>query len=155
MTKLYLDLHLHKSQKNQKFRGQNKAYSLIGTFDSKESIDIKIKEQHKEFCYFYTRNTKAGKKIFYRCRHSNSDQDVVKFIEKFKKCWIDKNCHWYEGYNHPDNVGSPSTNNDNESINATIKTYYTLRSRFDMNTFLAQIMNTNFFVTKHCRCYKA
>ena len=53
-----------------KSRGQNKAYSLIGTFDSKESIDIEIKERHKEFCYFYTRNTKAGKKIFYRCRHS-------------------------------------------------------------------------------------
>ena len=45
--------------------------------------------------------------------------------------------NWYEGYNHPDNVGSPSTNNGNESINATIKTYRTLRSRLDMNTFIA------------------
>ena len=25
--------------------------------------------------------------------------------------------NWYEGYNHPDNVGSPSTNNGNEYIN--------------------------------------
>ena len=38
-------------------------------------------------------------------------------------------------------MGSPSTNNGNESINATIKTYYTFRSRLDMNTFLACLID--------------
>ena len=62
------------------------------------------------------------------------------FIAYFKKEWVDQNSNWFEGYNHPNNVGAPSTNNGNEPLNATIKTSETLRARLAMNPFLSCIM---------------
>ena len=43
------------------------------------------------------------------------------FIRYFKSEWIDQNSNWFEGYNHPNDAGSTSNNNGNESVNGVIK----------------------------------
>jgi hypothetical protein len=59
------------------------------------------------------------------------------FLEYFKSEWIDINSHWYEGYNNPNNAGSTSNNNGNESINGLIKREDTLRNLLSLNSFIA------------------
>ena len=53
----------------QHSRGSNKAYYIIGTFDSKEELENEIKENHTHFVSSYNRKTKDGHKYFYRCRY--------------------------------------------------------------------------------------
>ena len=52
-------------------------------------------------------------KLFLKEWANDQDNDVVDFIDYFKKEWLDMNSNWFEGYNHPENRGSPSTNTYN------------------------------------------
>ena len=64
--------------------------------------------------------SEAATKLFLKEWANDQDNDVVDFIDYFKKELLDMNSNWFEGYNynHQENRGSPSTNNGNESINA-------------------------------------
>ena len=64
----------------------------------------------------------AATALFVLLCKNDDDRAVVEFINDFIAEWIDQNCNWFEGYNNPNNAGSPSTNNGNESINGVIKT---------------------------------
>ncbi len=44
----------------------------------------------------------------------------LEFLEYFELQSFNMQPNWFEGYNHPYNVGSASTNNGNESQNALI-----------------------------------
>ena len=59
---------------------------------------------------------------------SDANDDIQVFIQYFKSEWIDNNSNWFESYNHPNDAGSTSNNNGNESINGVIKTEDTLRN---------------------------
>ena len=61
-------------------------------------------------------------KLFHKEWANDQDNDVAVFIDYFKKEWLEINSNWFEGFNHPENRGSPSTNNGNETINAAINT---------------------------------
>ena len=78
----------------------------------------------------------SASKLFLEKWDKSVDPQVTDFIEYFKKEWVIGHPNWFEGYNHPHNVGAPSTNNGNESINGVIKKEDTLRSLLDLNTFL-------------------
>jgi hypothetical protein len=79
---------------------------------------------------------KAASALFVEKYLADDDERVVSFIEDFSKEWIDQNNTWYESYNHPNNAGSCSTNNGNESINKVIKLQDTLRKLLPMSEFL-------------------
>lgn len=54
------------------------------------------------------------------------------FVAYFKQQWLGVHCNWYEGSAEY----TPSTNNGQESHNATIKKKITLRRRLPLNEFL-------------------
>ena len=72
----------------------------------------------------------------------DDDDDVIDFIKGFKKEWLDQNQNWFEGWNHPNNAGSPSTNNGNEACNGVIKSEETFRELLPLYSFLLG----NFFI---------
>ena len=79
---------------------------------------------------------KAASALFVLLCEADEDSDVVNFIKVFKAEWIDQNYNWFEGYNYPNNAGSPSTNNGNEACNGVIKSEDTLRELLPLYTFL-------------------
>jgi len=119
-------------------------------FHCKKSIDkqiVKIKNLDKKsdiiqcICILQLSQTPAiffaATKLFLNQYYDDEDEDVSDFLEYFKSEWIDINSHWYEGYNNPNNAGSTSNNNGNESINGLIKREDTLRNLLSLNSFIA------------------
>ena len=120
-------------------------------FHCKNSVDKKLNtisdkeiraEIISDICILQLSQTpsifEAGIKLFLLKWSNIENSEVRDFIIYFEKEWIKQNSNWFEGYNHPKNVGAPSTNNGNESINATIKTYETLRARLGMNALITK-----------------
>ena len=66
---------------------------------------------------------KSASKFFVEKYLSDDDERVRTFIEDFSEEWIDQNNTWYESYNHPNDAGSCSTNNGNESIELLSRRY--------------------------------
>ncbi len=58
---------------------------------------------------------------------------LSKFLEHFKKEWIDKNNGWYEGFT---DGYIPSPDNGLESVNGVIKRNHTLRERMTVPQYL-------------------
>ena len=58
---------------------------------------------------------------------------LSKFLDHFKKEWIDKNNGWYEGFT---DGYIPSTDNGLESVNGVIKRNHTLRERMTVPQYL-------------------
>jgi hypothetical protein len=79
---------------------------------------------------------KNASKLFVEKYLSDDDERVRTFIVDFSKEWIDQNNTWYESYNHPNDAGSCSTNNGNESINRVVKAEDTLRKLLPLSEFL-------------------
>ena len=83
----------------------------------------------------------AASKLFIEEWSKDMDEDVKIFIKYFKDEWIDNNSNWFESYNHPNDAGSTSNNNGNESINGIIKTEGTLRNLLSLNAFMSVAFN--------------
>lgn len=64
-----------------------------------------------------------------------AEEPVIDFLEYFDDEWIVSFPNWFEGFCDPNNVGTPSTNNGNEGINATIKNEETLREQLSLGEF--------------------
>jgi hypothetical protein len=64
---------------------------------------------------------RSASKLFIDEWSKDADDDIQVFIQYFKSEWIDNNSNWFESYNHPNDAGSTSNNNGNESINGLIK----------------------------------
>jgi hypothetical protein len=79
---------------------------------------------------------KKASDLFVMECEGDDDLDVVDFIKGFKEEWLDQNQNWFEAWNHPNNAGSPSTNNGNESCNGVIKFEDTLRELLPLYSFL-------------------
>jgi hypothetical protein len=77
---------------------------------------------------------KYGVALFILECQDDDDPEVVTFINDFKAEWIDQN--WFEGWNYPNNAGSPSTNNGNEGCNGVLKAEDTMRELLPLQTFL-------------------
>ena len=64
------------------------------------------------------------------------NKDIIQFIKYFDDEWLVNHPNWFEGWNNPNNIGAPSTNKGNESINRVIKDQDTFRNLLDLSTFL-------------------
>ena len=64
----------------------------------------------------------------------------------FRKQWLESHAsNWYDDANNPINSGCPSTNNGNESINATIKKFFTLREQLNISIIVYLYLSLNVF----------
>ncbi len=72
-------------------------------------------------------------------KEERDKQEMLEFLEYFELQWFNTQPNWFEGYNHPNNVASASTNNGNESQNALIKREHTLRKLLNLPTFVVVI----------------
>jgi uncharacterized protein YneR len=119
-------------------------------FHCKKSVDkqiIKVKDSNKRsasitsiICLQLSQTPaifKAASKLFLNEYILDEDEDVRIFIKYFKDNWIDINSNWFEGYNHPNNAGSTSNNNGNESVNGLIKREDTLRNLLSLSSFMS------------------
>jgi hypothetical protein len=84
---------------------------------------------------------KAASTLYVKTWSADRDPAVVYFINYFTKNWLEKNFNWFESYHHPNNAGSCSTNNGNESVNGVIKKQDTLRRLLPLATFLLVACN--------------
>jgi hypothetical protein len=84
---------------------------------------------------------RSASKLFIDEWSKDADDDIQVFIQYFKSEWIDNNSNWFESYNHPNDAGSTSNNNGNESINGVIKAEDTLRNLLSLNAFMAVAFN--------------
>ena len=77
----------------------------------------------------------ASKLFLKKWRHEQKDEQEIDFLNYFEQEWLIAYPNWFEGYSHPNNVGAPSTNNGNESINGVIKKENTFRELLSLGHF--------------------
>ena len=127
---------------------------VIGTcwFHCKKSADIKllsVRDEDKKAkiltCLYQLQVCqtpeifKVASSLFVNECLDDDDSSVVNFFVDFKAEWLDQHCTWYESYNHPNNAGSCSRNNGQESCNGVIKKQDTLRELLALSQFLLGI----------------
>ena len=117
-------------------------YVIFDQSDPDRLIDYEDEDQFR--LVISTRNLLKFSLHFKLVLQTDGTYKLIKlllFIKYFKDEWIDNNSNWFESYNHPNDAGSTSNNNGNESINGIIKTEGTLRNLLSLNAFMSVAFN--------------